>query len=678
MLYLRETYHFLPKTTMALWSRYLQLAPERRGDYALFLRDRLKNYDAAAKEFVALANSMIKSPEDLQKAADKVHERQNDRKNSQSEKTGSGETAESDTSDEENDNLFMLNKTVAFEDAADCWDALCELIVDHAHEISSVPVESIFRTALSVFKRDQGRYWTAFATFRLRLGDFDAARAVFEEAFAQVTMIRDFAQIFDSYSKMEEALLNAQITRALRKRPKGKDHDIPADMIAQMKRLQSLINRHSLLLNDVHLRQSPHSVAHWIHRAELFKKRSQHEQVLSTFETASKSVSPKRASAGTYPQLWIAWARYWEDLKSADEARSIFKHATESGKIYFDSTDDLAAVYLAWADMERRLACDEESGLNQAIDVLSRAIAPVSKRQISDAHQRLHRSLTIWNAYLDLEETRGASAAIEAAYERLLQLRVAQPQHVINYAFWLEDDQKNLDGAFRVYERGIEMFGYPVAFEIWNIYLPKFMTRYGSTRLERTRDLFESAIHGCPEKFAKTLYLLYTKLEEEHGLQRNALKILRRACSIVPLTEKAELYSLLAKKTADSLGLLATRQVYEEAIRALPQQQALDLVMRYSTLEEKLDDINRARALLLHAAPFADPRSCEKFWSHWQEFEGRHGDEKTLREMLRVKRSVQHEFQSKSPYVPASTEANVSEEIANEAIENDEEIQLDL
>ena len=31
---------------------------------------------------------------------------------------------------------------------------------------------------------------------------------------------------------------------------------------------------------------------------------------------------------------------------------------------------------------------------------------------------------------------------------------------------------------FKVYERGVELFTYPVAFELWNIYLTKFTQRY--------------------------------------------------------------------------------------------------------------------------------------------------------------------------------------------------------
>lgn len=37
-----------------------------------------------------------------------------------------------------------------------------------------------------------------------------------------------------------------------------------------------------------------------------------------------------------------------------------------------------------------------------------------------------------------------------------------------------------------MYEGGVELFTFPVSFEIWNIYLSKFTKRYVSTRISRS------------------------------------------------------------------------------------------------------------------------------------------------------------------------------------------------
>lgn len=55
-----------------------------------------------------------------------------------------------------------------------------------------------------------------------------------------------------------------------------------------------------------------------------------------------------------------------------------------------------------------------------------------------------------------------------------------------------------------------------------------------------------------------------------------------------------------------------------------------------------------------------DPRICQDFWQRWKEFEIRHGNEDTMREMLRIKRSVQATFNTQInmmvAQIPASNE----------------------
>jgi hypothetical protein len=53
-------------------------------------------------------------------------------------------------------------------------------------------------------------------------------------------------------------------------------------------------------------------------------------------------------------------------------------------------------------------------------------------------------------------------------------------QIIVNYASFLEDNHY-FEESFKVYERGVELFNFPVSFEVWNIYLSKFIRRYVST-----------------------------------------------------------------------------------------------------------------------------------------------------------------------------------------------------
>lgn len=94
------------------------------------------------------------------------------------------------------------------------------------------------------------------------------------------------------------------------------------------------------------------------------------------------------------------------------------------------------------------------------------------------------------------------------------------------------------------------------------------------------------------------------------------------------------------------------------------------MCIRFADLERKLGEIDRARAIYMHSSQMADPRVCSyivvvrfllikdetksvifvcfqttpTFWKVWHDFEVRHGNEDTFREMLRIKRSVQAQF----------------------------------
>lgn len=93
---------------------------------------------------------------------------------------------------------------------------------------------------------------------------------------------------------------------------------------------------------------------------------------------------------------------------------------------------------------------------------------------------RLFKSLKLWSFYIDLEESLGTIESAKSAYDKVLELKIANAQIIVNYAQFLEEN-KYFEESFKVYERGVELFTFPVSFEIWNIYLSKFTKRYVST-----------------------------------------------------------------------------------------------------------------------------------------------------------------------------------------------------
>ncbi|CAI9776576.1 unnamed protein product [Fraxinus pennsylvanica] len=54
------------------------------------------------------------------------------------------------------------------------------------------------------------------------------------------------------------------------------------------------------------------------------------------------------------------------------------------------------------------------------------------------AQMRIHRSLRLRTFYVDLDENLGTLESTRAVYERVLDLKIATPQIIINYAMLLE------------------------------------------------------------------------------------------------------------------------------------------------------------------------------------------------------------------------------------------------
>lgn len=156
-------------------------------------------------------------------------------------------------------------------------------------------------------------------------------------------------------------------------------------------------------------------------------------------------------------------------------------------------------------------------------------------------------------------------------------------------------------GCAQVYEKGVALFPFPHVREIWLAYVTKFVQRYGGTKLERARDLFEQVVGQCPPDQAKLFYIQYAALEEQYGLVRRAMAVLDRATQAVAEADRMEMYLLYVKKAEEYYGVTKTRPIYERAIESLPDVQARDMCVRFAEMERRLGEIDRARALYVRA-----------------------------------------------------------------------------
>ncbi|EON60805.1 pre-mRNA-splicing factor syf1 [Coniosporium apollinis CBS 100218] len=522
------------------------------------------------------------------------------------------------------------------------WTEMLELLIDHAKEVETgddvgIDVEKIVRSGILRFADQRGILWVGLARYWINKGDYERARDVFEEGITTVMTVRDFSIVFDTYSDAEEALIGIKMDEAAKRSEKGKvDPDADLDLDIRLMRFEQLMDRRPFLVNDVLLRQNPNNVNEWEKRVALWGDNKR--EVVQTYTDAIAAVKPKLA-VGKFHELWANYAKFYEEGGDLRSARIIMGKAV---KVPFKSVAELAEMWCEWAEMELRA-----ENFDRAVDIMAKA-TQAPKRSTVDyfdetlsPHQRVHKSWKLWSFYVDLVESVSSLDETRRVYERIFELRIATPQTVVNYANLLEENAY-FEDSFKIYERGLDLFSYPVAFELWNLYLTKAVAR--NLGIERLRDLFEQAVEGCPPKFAKVLYLMYGALEEERGLARHAMRIYERATRAVADEDRREMFDFYITKSASNFGLTSTRTIYERAIEALPDAEAKDMCLKFAEMERRLGEIDRARAIYGHASQYADPRTDPGFWTKWEQFEVQHGNEDTFREMLRIKRSVQAQY----------------------------------
>uniref|UniRef100_A0A673ZYL6 XPA binding protein 2 n=1 Tax=Salmo trutta TaxID=8032 RepID=A0A673ZYL6_SALTR len=533
------------------------------------------------------------------------------------------------------------------------WHELCDLISQNPDKVNSLNVGAIIRGGLTRFTDQLGKLWCSLADYYIRSGHFE--------------------KVFDSYAQFEESMIAAKMETTSEL---GKDEE---DLELRLARFEQLIARRPLLLNSVLLRQNPHNVHEWHKRVKLYEGKPR--QIINTYTEAVQTVDPMKAT-GKPSSLWVSFAKFYEENEQLDDARTIFEKAT---KVNYKQVDDLAGVWCEYGEMELR-----HENYEQALRILRKATAIPSKKaeyfDVSEPVQnRVYKSLKVWSMLADLEESMGTFQSTKAVYDRIIDLRIATPQIIINYAMFLEE-HNYFEESFKAYERGIALFRWPNVYDIWNTYLTKFIDRYGGKKLERARDLFEQALDGCPAKFAKTIYLLYAKLEEEFGLARHAMAVYERATQAVDNTERHHMFNIYIKRAAEIYGVTYTRAIYQKAIEVLPDEHSRDMCLRFADMESKLGEIDRGRAIYSYCSQICDPRMTATFWQTWKEFEIRHGNEDTIREMLRIKRSVQATYNTQvnfmsSQMMKATTNATSKNahthlaELAKQA--NPDEIDID-
>ncbi|NWS91851.1 SYF1 factor, partial [Toxostoma redivivum] len=539
--------HPLPETAVRVFRRFLKLCPEEAEQYVSYLRS-VGRLDEAAQVLARLVN----------------------------------------------DERFVSRQGKS---NYQLWQELCELLSQHPDRVRSLDAGGIIRGGLTRFTDQRGRLWGALADCYVRCGHLEKARDVYEEAVQTVMTVRDFTQVFDSYARFEESVIGALL-----------------DTQAQLGRGQDGAPRKPQPQKREPQKWEPQ-------KREGTPKPERHPKTrgatqsqaafpkIGTFTEAVRTVDPQRAT-GRPHELWVAFARFYEDNGQLDDARSILSRAT---RVRFRRVEDLAAVWCEFGELELRHQRHQE-----ALNVLRKATAlPAKRAEYFDSSEpvqnRLYKSLRVWSMLADLEESLGTFQALRCSgCDTAVSLSPCLCHHVP--VPMSPCPRINVPMSPQAYERGIALFRWPHVGDLWLTYLSKFVARYGGRKLERARDLFEQALDGCPPQHAKK------RGHRDTGAARGCRAGGVQGAQVAQVALRAQVTQVThTGHTGDTQVAQVTQMTQVAQVThtgdtggSLPQvlgdDAARELCLRFADMECKLGEVDRARAIYTYCSQICDPR----------------------------------------------------------------------
>lgn len=97
---------------------------------------------------------------------------------------------------------------------------------------------------------------------------------------------------------------------------------------------------------------------------------------------------------------------------------------------------------------------------------------------------------------------------------------------------------------------------------------------------------------------------MYADYEENFGLINHASEIYDRACKELNEEDRLEIFNIYIAKTAEYYGITKTRAIYERAFDQLEGKEFIEMGLKFSKLERKLGEIDRARSVYQHMSQF--------------------------------------------------------------------------
>jgi pre-mRNA-splicing factor SYF1 len=562
------------------------------------------------------------------------------------------------------------------------WMFLCQIIEKFPEIAKKFNVENIIRHGINKYSEEIGRLWVALANYFIKIKQFNKSREIFEEALEKVLTVRDFTLVFNTYLKFEEELAksgiedydnendgngvndnmnidDSNIESSLKEafielKIKNEDGDLFEDNNSnnnnnlddneEMKltyeeklnfkflRLNNLLERRPLMLCLTKLRQNPNNVKEWIQKISLCKN---YDSIIETYEEAINTIIPEKAF-GNLSELYINYANYYEQYNEIEKMNNIYFRACN---VNYNKIHENIDMWCLWIEKQLNFR-----NYNDAYIIIKTVCT-------NKKYSRYNKSLILWSLYVDLESNFGNEENIRKIYDKMIELKIANIQTIFNYCSYLEK-RNFFEETFRIFEQGIFYFQWPGLYDLWIVYIIKFINRYKGKKIERIRDMYEEVIKQCPKDKIKIFYYIFAYYEEEYGSFNHCINILDKGANDVPQNDKAFIYSILISKTSKYFGITKTRNFFNKAMDNLDKDHILEIGLKYISIESKLGELGRARSIFKHLSQFFNPTNevlKEAFWDVWEQFEIIHGNSDTYYDMNVTKSQVKNQYSLNIP-----------------------------
>lgn len=106
-------------------------------------------------------------------------------------------------------------------------------------------------------------------------------------------------------------------------------------MAFRMERLESLLERRPLLINNCLLRKNRHNIKEWLNRFALL--RHQQQSLIQSFGEALTQIDNKQVVQGSVSQIWLYIAQYYRSHNDVHNSNAIlYKAVCQQFSHYLD------------------------------------------------------------------------------------------------------------------------------------------------------------------------------------------------------------------------------------------------------------------------------------------------------------------------------------------------------